>query len=322
MGNRRNHPDGAPVIFRRPKRTVCPCGLKGEVVLNPPRDAAMALARAVKPAARHYHHAAYWRHLYDDNPFRVDPWAVAYMVDGVAEAMVTAVGVPTTKGPGALLAAWMRLPECHSALAGGLVMQPYLGRQDLQLLAYDPSEEGRAFYERAGWARFDAREWGGNLPRPATRDPNPVTVDPDAAWTAMRRRFSWSIERGEDERGECLWHWRYAPGSSLSPGKFVWRRSGVCVATTVERQTFRIEDVIFGEAGARDLPAALAESVCHASSARRMVLETNLADVEAAARALGLKPGRLVPLYWRGADPKGTCYRSLADADFGVRVWW
>ena len=298
------------MIFRRPKRTVCPCGLKGEVVLNPPRDAAMALARAVKPAARHYHHAAYWRHLYDDNPFRVDPWGVAYMVDGVAEAMVTAVGVPTTKGPGALLAAWMRLPECHSALAGGLVMQPYLGRQDLQLLAYDPSEEGRAFYERAGWARFDAREWSG---RPiADSRPAIFPIDP-SSWAAVRQSGAYMICRTPE-----YLRWRGA----FPPGAYVNRRE---TDINIWAAGGRIGDIGFEnpqtEMDSDRLRRAIAR-YANGIGATQIALETNHPTVERAAWALCLKPGRIVPLYWRGADPKGTCYRSLADADFGVRQWW
>lgn len=306
------------MIFRRPKRTVCPCGLTGEVVLNPPRDAAMALARAVKPAARHYHHAAYWRHLYDDNPFRVDPWGVAYMVDGVAEAMVTAVGVPTTKGPGALLAAWMRLPECHSALAGGLVLQPYLGRQDLQLLAYDPSPEGRAFYERTGWARFDAREWRGH-PRLASLGPRDESNRRPWPWTVQRAEYEYAIERSRD-----FWAWR-----SRAPGRRIEEYGpGVVVAWTRGAGVARIEDVVFESYAATGCLAGLirqvAEGVIDSEEllTSEVQLESNHSCVVGAAQALGLKPGRLVPLYWRGADPKGTCYRSLADADFGVRVWW
>ena len=300
------------MILRRRRRSVCACGLKAEVVLNPPREALMALARAVKPTARHYHHAAYWRHLYDDNPFRPKglPWAVALMVDGVAEAMVTAVGVPTTQGPGALLAAWMRMPECHAEVAGALVMQPYLARTDVQLLAYDPSDEAKRFYERAGWRQFDARRWGG---KPDRFDAGLNSLDISTIRPRFRQEDDvWAIDRTAE-----FWRWRFGQ----HPVKHaLYSAAGATAVVVPGRPVLRIEDLV--TSGPAPLAGFLSAVAAAEPQASTIVLETDNDDVELAARQIGLRPVRSVPLYWRGAPKDVECYRSLADADFGIQEWW
>ena len=312
---------------------------------RPSRAQFRAILTVLHPFKSHHHSPEHLAYLYDVNRFLPAgvPVHYALVYDGRVEAVAAAVGTPVREAgrvaPAIGFSTWYRLPVVHHPHGARPLAEAYLAHP-CTMLNYDTSVFAWAALQTAGWIRFPATQFAGPVDR-AVRALEPtagrlVEADAPAAvapalrrcWEALAARFDCAVDRTPE-----YWDWKFGR-NPMAPYRFyAWLDGAEPVAVCAlgwEGERILLADLVYAPhrpALARELQTFLARALGQATRlnpVRSVIAETNQAAVAEAFRGLRLRPVRETFLDWRPSPssalgPTPTAYRSLIDADFGVR---